>query len=510
MKIRIAVVDDELTSRNTIKRMLESNGTYEVVADFSEAKAALEWIRSNEIDILLCDMQMPEVDGIELMRMVRVIWPFLPIIVISSYADFDYVRGSLVNGAANYLLKHEMTEDKLLGVLESVRIKYRIEPKEKTISFKSGWCTHDSESFRADNIIHMTETKQIDFCCRNTLALAISPDFTISERTGASEYKRDICKALIDIIRQGLGQEYKYVVYHTNNNHLILILSFVNTTSTFYVLNIVQNLTSRVSRQAIRMLDTTLTLITGDLHMELDTSVREALYMEKLLEDKLYLGGNRITAVAVTEKMPLKNMQIPASYVRIIQFEVENDLDSVIETVQELFKTIEKERYDLNSVKKACQTLIELMPASDEEKKKTESKVMELEILEQFRGCILDFVRETVLFARKKNEPFSPMITRIVNYMRKNYDKDISLEKCIELVGTSYSHLSREFKKETGMRFVEYLNRLRVTKAKCLLMRHDLSMKEIVECTGFRNYNYFFKVFKEFEGMTPSEFAAKN
>lgn len=80
----------------------------------------------------------------------------------------------------------------------------------------------------------------------------------------------------------------------------------------------------------------------------------------------------------------------------------------------------------------------------------------------------------------------------------------------MEAVGSSYSYLSREFKKETGMRFVEYLNRLRVTKAKSLLLAHDLSMKEIVERTGFRNYNYFFKVFKEFEGMTPSEFAAKN
>lgn len=71
------------------------------------------------------------------------------------------------------------------------------------------------------------------------------------------------------------------------------------------------------------------------------------------------------------------------------------------------------------------------------------------------------------------------------------------------------SQLPKEFKKETGLRFVEYLNQQRVNKAKSLLIRNDISMKEIVEQSGFRNYNYFFKVFKEMVGMTPSAFAAK-
>lgn len=510
MKIRIAIVDDELTSRNTIKGMLENNETYEVVADFSDAKVALEWIRSNEIDILLCDIQMPEMNGVELMRMVRVIWQFLPIIVISGYADFDYVRGSLVNGAANYLLKHEITKEKLIRTLESVCVKYRIEPKENSFSCKSGWCTHDEGEFRTEYISDMMEKGRVDFCGKNTVAFAVSPDFNISGKANISEYKRDICKALIDIVRQGLGQEYKYIVYHTKNNHLVFIISFVNTISTFYALNVMQNLTNRINRQSIRMLDTTLTIVTGDLHMELESSVQEALVMEKMLEDKLYLGGNRISAVAVTEKMQLHRMEIPDTYIKIIKYQVENDMDSAVETVQELFRLMEVERYNLDSVRKGCRILTELLEAEENERKTMLSTILELEILEQFKGILLKFMREVITLNRKKKGSFSPMITQIVDYMRKNYDKDISLEKCIELSGTSYSYLSREFKKETGMRFVEYLNRLRVARAKCLLMRHDTSMKEIVKRTGFRNYNYFFKVFKEFEGMTPSEFAAKN
>ena len=203
-------------------------------------------------------------------------------------------------------------------------------------------------------------------------------------------------------------------------------------------------------------------------------------------------------------------MEIPDTYIKIIKYEVENDMDSAVETIQELFRLMEAERYNLDSVRKGCRILTELLEADENERKTMLSTILELEILEQFKGILLKFMREVITLNRKKKGSFSPMITQIVDYMRKNYDKDISLEKCIELSGTSYSYLSREFKKETGMRFVEYLNRLRVARAKCLLMRHDTSMKEIVKRTGFRNYNYFFKVFKEFEGMTPSEFAAKN
>lgn len=112
-KIKLALVDDELISRNTIKKYLQGNETYEVAADFQNGKTALEWLRKNSVDILLCDMQMPEMDGVELMRSVHIIDEYLPIIAISGFDDFDYVRGSLINGAANYLLKHEITKEKL-------------------------------------------------------------------------------------------------------------------------------------------------------------------------------------------------------------------------------------------------------------------------------------------------------------------------------------------------------------------------------------------------------------
>lgn len=137
-------------------------------------------------------------------------------------------------------------------------------------------------------------------------------------------------------------------------------------------------------------------------------------------------------------------------------------------------------------------------------------RMKEYEEYEQFRNSILEVLHRNIQNNRqRRKQQYSEAVGQVVEYVRKNLAEDISLEKCAELAGSSYAYLSREFKKETGMRFVEFLNRQRVNKAKSLLIRKDYSMKQIVELSGFRNYNYFFKVFKEMEGVTPSEFSSK-
>lgn len=223
-KIQLVLVDDELSSRNTIKKYLEENDIYEIIADFKNGKTALDWLRKNSVDILLCDMQMPEMNGVELMRNVHIINEYLPVIAISGFDDFNFVRGSLVNGAANYLLKHELTKEYLLHVLDQVREQYRIVPKGKKVYRKRGFCIREEISFQADYIRKLTEENKIEFCCSNVCCIAISPDYKIRKDIHPLEYKQDISKAVIDIISQILGENYPYIIYMTKEYHLYIDL----------------------------------------------------------------------------------------------------------------------------------------------------------------------------------------------------------------------------------------------------------------------------------------------
>lgn len=508
-KIKLILADDELTSRNTIKNLLMNDPDYEVVADFSDGKSALEWLRKNEADILLCDMQMPEINGVELMRLVHLINEFMPVIAISGFDNFDFVRGSLINGAANYLLKHELTREKLLDSLNQVRDKYRIVPREHVTCRRTGYCIYDQRKFTAEHIRSLVENGEIEFGCSNVMSLALSPDYRLTENVIPSEYKQGIISAVIDILAQILGQEIQYLVHITPTQHMVILLSFSHVRSILYMINTLKNLTSRLQKQIIRMLDLTCTIMIGEVHNEVEKAVEEGLAMEACLEDKLYLGGNRVVSYAVNSRMQYGKGEVPEELWKQLEFELKNGVIGESETLEEFFKEMENKHYPRKKVAEICKKIIRMV-CPGEEGKKLEQRIEEYEIFGEFRSEIMElfYRQKTEKTARRKE--YSALVSHAIAYMEQNYASEISLESCAEAVGSSYTYLSRAFKQETGLRFVEYLNQCRLKKAQSLLIRKNCSMKEVVEKSGFRNYNYFFKVFKESEGITPSEFAAKN
>ena len=262
------------------------------------------------------------------------------------------------------------------------------------------------------------------------------------------------------------------------------------------------------------MLDTTITVISGEIHGNLESAVSEALMMEKLLEDKLYLGGNRILSFAVAKGITYYNGELPGKLWEQLVFELSKHMGSSLDTIYDMLEFMEQKRFTWECVFQSCWTILNLLQQEElleeKEKQDTLSIMKEYEEYEQFRSEILEQFRRSIQsFRMERKQRYSSSVGQIIEYIGQNIAGDISLEKCAELVDCSYTYLSREFKKETGMRFVEFLNHQRVNQAKSLLIRGDISMKQIVEMSGFRNYNYFFKVFKEIEGMTPSEFTAK-
>lgn len=98
------------------------------------------------------------------------------------------------------------------------------------------------------------------------------------------------------------------------------------------------------------------------------------------------------------------------------------------------------------------------------------------------------------------------MIRNAVSYMTLNCAKDISLRETADQVGYSCSHFSKIFKEETGFGFRAYLNRIRIDKAKGMLLSEDTAMIRVCEACGFTDQSYFCKVFKKMVGVTPDRF----
>jgi len=108
----------------------------------------------------------------------------------------------------------------------------------------------------------------------------------------------------------------------------------------------------------------------------------------------------------------------------------------------------------------------------------------------------------------KENAPFAsnPEIARVVEYVNKNLDKEISLDSAARYICMNSSYFSRFFKNKTGENFVDFLSRVRIERAKQLILDTNLTIDEISQKVGYVNKSYFSRVFKKMTGMAPGQF----
>ena len=120
------------------------------------------------------------------------------------------------------------------------------------------------------------------------------------------------------------------------------------------------------------------------------------------------------------------------------------------------------------------------------------------------------YVRFAIQQIREEREQrTSNMIDKATAYIRERFHEDISLEDAADHVHLNPYYFSKVFKQQTGETFIDYVTRLRIEKAKALMAKQELSLKEVCYQVGYNDPNYFSRVFKKVTGMTPTEYRAQ-
>lgn len=511
-KIKVVVVDDDAVARNQIKSHIGNNSKYDVVGEFADGNAAIAWLRENEPDILVCDMQMPKMMGTELMQIVRGMYEYLPILVISAYDDFTYARESIHSGAVDYVLKSELDTKNLDSILDSICVKYHIGQKEHRISNRIGY--KFTGDFQKDKIVQMVDEKSIDFSLDYMCCIVVSPDYKVVENINIDTYRRDILNAVEDILRQILGTG-QYILCVSNMKCLRVLLSFGEVKSYMYAINTVNNICSKLNRRVARMLDTTLTIGLGSIQLELDALLKQCHELEEIVKNKFYLGINRIYNVETETKIKQAEYHVPAWEMSRLKLNICNDQTREVQAqLEEIFREYAKIRCNRHEILIFVEEMLNVYEEKRnldvDKKEQLLYKVKQMQTLDDIKIFLIQLSEQTEKqhYVSDGGE-LSALSVRAEEYIQQHYSEDISLESCATYVGISYTHLSRTFKKEFGVNFVEYLNQIRIQKAQSLLVSPNNSIKECAKMVGFHNYSYFFKVFKQNVGMTPNEFIAK-
>lgn len=126
--------------------------------------------------------------------------------------------------------------------------------------------------------------------------------------------------------------------------------------------------------------------------------------------------------------------------------------------------------------------------------------------LEQYDAFFEHYVTTTAALIKQKKDEHDHITTFVMDYIEEHYAEDISLDLLADKVKISRGYLSSYFKEKTGMNFIDYLNELRINKAKQLLEDSDLKVQDIAEKVGYLNSSSFFRMFKRMTGVTPGDY----
>lgn len=455
---KVMLVDDE----NHILNFMHTSIPWKqlelkVVATAADGETALKLASQENIDIVITDIRMPKLNGLELCQKLYETNPNMQIIIVSGYADFAYAQKAIQLQVLGYCLKPIDAS----GLTTLVRTAIRNIHKETT--------------FNGDTLLDCIEegTDQSIQSIFNHLGMKAEKYYVAS-----SIKMRNIGKALNSRLTLKLGK-HKYLYFSTCPFNQTSASRLIFYSKKKCGIGIYPH---PVSPSKLKNAITNVTVMAYQFFITNTPTLCEQL-VESSLTDNLF--SELINSLQTSKDL------------KIFLEKLQNTNYSIILNLKTVYKLYNK-IYSSNLMN----TVVD----------REESFLYGYEQLATEYTCFDDVLTEMLdkLSAPIVREPEpTPSISsfmQIIKYVNENYHNDISLKKLSELFHMNPSYISCLIKTETGVTYSQYLTELRIGKAKQLLQTTNLSLNEISQSVGFNDYFYFIKRFKKVVGVTPGRF----
>lgn len=538
-EIKVFLVEDEMVIRRGIKNSIdwEKEG-YIFCGEASDGELAYPMIIKEKPDILITDIRMPFMDGLELCKLVKKELPNIKILILSGYDEFDYAKEAIRLGVTEYLLK-PISSGKLLEALNGVSESIRREKEDKDLVRKY------MEEMR-ENTEHEKQ-KFFEQMIAGNLSMADALE------TG-KKYEMNLSAGMYNLLlfRFTLGEENRksgellgeaeYAIEKLTER-LEYVFEFQRGVEGWAFLLMADNeeqMSERVKElskdlEEIMKNYSTIAYFGGIGQpvarlRELEESFREA---ERALAARFTMELNRIISVEDIRMAQnvdtLDDIEITSfgeiektrtMLEKFLNNGAEDEIDEFVdvyinELPEENLKSVLMRQYIIMDAYIVMMSFCEKiegiegeMQAQSEELKNSMKTSQTLEEIKNYIRMLLKKiigVRDTISGRR-----YSDIIEIAKDQIRKTYMSDeISLNTIAAEVGMSPSYFSSIFSKEMGKTFVEYLTEIRMDRAKELLMCSLMKTSEIGYEVGYKDPHYFSYIFKKTQNCTPKEFRAR-
>ncbi len=534
---KLLLVDDDSIIRDEMRDYVawEKHG-FQFLAGCEDGKQAIDVIEKSRPDVIITDICMPFLDGLELSKYVSERFPKTKIILLTGYDEFNYAQKAVKLNAYDFILK-PITPDDLISLLnklksdldrEQAQLKdmeeLKIKVNESMPLLKERFLNKIlSGRLNLQELQNRLNYFSIEFRYPyfSVLVLDIDNLDELKIRDQEENYEllamnvQDCCKKFLK--SQELEGTLDSQVFFNSNEYLVLI---INRISIDYLGKDMIALAENIRQSVEQNCGCTVTIGIGTPAksvMEIPVSYENAV---SSLEYRFLMGNNQVICYTDLIQTQTVRMVSKRDWGKEITFSLKTEKPEKTKMI--IHEMVENLKSSIIPIEK-CNIYVQIVIASIysilDELSITESEVFgnvknpfvhlsqfkTLDHLEKWLFEITDRISELIL--EKKDEFDRQKINRGLKYIMENYNNEnLSLSSICYFLCTSKSRFSPLFKKYTGQTFIEYLTRYRVNKAMELLKTTQLKTYEVANRSGFVDPHYFGLIFKKITNRTPSQY----
>lgn len=521
--LKLVLVDDERRVCSLLRHLLnwEDLGI-QIVGEAWDGLSALTLIQEKQPDIVITDIRMPGMNGLELVRQIHEQSPAIRIILLSGHRQFEYAQSAIKYGVEQYLLKPIVKEEVLDNILA---IKARIEEENQSQAERvalENTLQRNADQLR-QHLIHTLVAEGPAPLAGQSLD-EINEAFATRFTQGyfrAIELKADSI-GYFDAEQMNIALGTILHIVHKRLDAVCVDSLWKKGESSLYgLVNYTEEETAR--HRAAELLSETQSKLFEYCHITIGLSERQdhpdkASFAQahKAVLQRIALGHTKVIqyGVANFKSIPL---ELDMARDKILS-KIELGDQQVILDVLDKFQSKTTDRnadpveiieglvdfYGLISKGLKKQYIISgILPPQRDVRGLLENTKSKRELFGTMEKLVNDeFIQYNELKAQDSNQS----VRTVKQFVHERYADNITLQDVAAVVHMNSSYLSSLFKKETGMNFNEYLTRHRIQMAKEFLMEPGLSVAEVGQRVGYEDFKYFSKVFKKVMGMNPTEY----
>lgn len=510
---KLLIVDDEDLERQALRTMLvRMFQEIEVVGEARNGREAIELADRYHPDIITMDIKMPGLNGLETIEEIKLNHPATSFVILSAFDSFQYAQKAMKLNVNHYLLKpynrnelketiHEVFNQKQkekINRIEKLKIKNRV-----------GHVSSLAETEWVSTLIHnqtqdlslddLNQLMDIEFDSGMALVLSVK-----KERSFKEEEKQTLYRSIKNTMKK---QGHCLVGSMINDYIPTFVLAEPEKTVSLrnYAVLLVKNVLSTLANVR-EWKDVQIFAGAGSVSYsleELKKSYNEALVASR---DKEYKGAVRFYGDL---QLNPEHQSLPYEKEKwLLQALQIGDTIHAEKILEDIFSDVVMAYYSrVDRLKRYLTELFAFITRGTEVYHSANFMLDDATTVEQVKERFFsDFKMVLKKLDYSSMDNNDGILKRAKSFIYQHYADDLSLEDVAEKINLSPAYFSKLFKEQTGVNFIDYVTEIRVEKAKELIITSSLSLKEICYEVGYRDPNYFSRVFKKYETLTPTQF----